>query len=697
MKLKAKLIITALVIVVIIMICSTIVVSFLAQKQNRTTANKNLSNTMNIIHDALKRREMKQLADVSFMIKAGSIGSKVKFIYDFIKQGNADFTLNSCTELTQNLSNLIAQSGLWQISVYTQDGKLLAYSQQVSDKYLISGYVLHTKGDKYFYSKIKKGDLFVKAKRNKTDKKPLPYLMERIQKPELPAKIVSFTPINKSICIKTIVPIFANKYNPKLHKTEKIICGKVLAYQILGNDFTNRMAHLADMDINIFLANGLKAAGTLSDYNKIILPKDIEPIKNSKPLINDINIAGKAYFQEVMPLFDGEKLTGWISENESKAVAMANTRQLTMMLIGVFIACLIIVIPFIYWFASSFVRIVNTVVDGLKDIAEGEGDLTRRLKIQSKDELGDLAKWFNIFMEKLQILIKEIADSIVTINNSSSELGQLSLQMTKDAELVSKENKDIAHISESVNDNISSIAAAMEQSSVNLSTVSTAAEEMTATINEIGQNTDSANSISSKAVAQIQAASQQVQDLGLSVQEIGKVTDVINEISEQTNLLALNATIEAARAGEAGKGFAVVANEIKELAIQTANATSEIKAKIDGIQQSTSTTVNNIQNTTGIIDKVNESVSAIASAIEEQSTTTREIADNIAQASNGVQEVNSNVAETTESVKHMAENSIEATKQAEGMFEKSTIIRDNTQNMVKMAGKVRDLVKRFKV
>jgi len=98
-----------------------------------------------------------------------------------------------------------------------------------------------------------------------------------------------------------------------------------------------------------------------------------------------------------MPLFNGDKLSGWVSENASKASAMANTRQLTMMLLGVFLTCLVVVIPFIYWLAASFVRIVNNVVDGLKDIAEGEGDLTRRLEVKSKDELGELAGWFNIF------------------------------------------------------------------------------------------------------------------------------------------------------------------------------------------------------------------------------------------------------------------------------------------------------------
>lgn len=631
------------------------------------------------------------------MAKTDSIGSKVKFVYDFLKQGNTEFTLNSCIELTQSLSNLIVRSGLWQISLYTKDGKLLAYSQQASNKDLMSGYVFHTKGTKYFYSRIKQGALFVKAKRKKSNKKPLPYLAEQIKNPMSSQKITSFTEINNNICIKTMIPVFANQYNSKTQKTDKVVCGKIVAFQRIGSLFAKRMAHLSGMDINMFLSTGIKVAGTLPGYDHIIIPKTFSPTKGKKEVINDIVVQDQGYFQSALPLFDKDKLSGWVSADTSTAVALSNTRQLIMMLMGVFLVCLIVVMPFIYWLATSFVRIVNTVVEGLKDIAEGEGDLTRRLEVQSKDELGELATWFNIFMEKLQQIIKEIADSIAITNDSSTELGQLSMQMTKGAENVSLESEKIAAASESVNQNISSIAAAMEQSSINLSTVAAAAEEMTATINEIGQNSSSANSISFQAADQIQKASQRVTDLGMSVQEIGKITDVINEISEQTNLLALNATIEAARAGEAGKGFAVVASEIKELAVQTAGATSEIKTKIDGIQQSTATTIDDIQNTTSIIDKVNESVTAIASAIEEQSATTREIADNIGQASNGVQEANKNVAETTAAMNQMANNASNANEQAKNMFEQSNVIKDNIGNVAKMTNQVDDLVKQFQV
>jgi methyl-accepting chemotaxis protein len=147
---------------------------------------------------------------------------------------------------------------------------------------------------------------------------------------------------------------------------------------------------------------------------------------------------------------------------------------------------------------------------------------------------------------------------------------------------------------------------------------------MSATVNEIAQHTEKARTISNNAVIQAETTSENVQQLSLSADEIGRATEVISEISGQTNLLALNATIEAAHAGEAGKGFAVVANEIKELAGQTAGATQEINEKVVSIQSSTTRTTTELKEILDIIQKVDEIVTTIATAVEEQSASTSE-------------------------------------------------------------------------
>ncbi|MBW1893775.1 MAG: methyl-accepting chemotaxis protein, partial [Deltaproteobacteria bacterium] len=237
---------------------------------------------------------------------------------------------------------------------------------------------------------------------------------------------------------------------------------------------------------------------------------------------------------------------------------------------------------------------LNNTVSMIRDVAEGEGDLTKRLEVLSTDEVGDLSMWFNNFIDNLQGMIKKIMGYADLLGSSSKELTDLSGLMTNGANQMSAKSNAVATAANEMNANMDSVAAAMEEASTNTGMVATAAEQMTATINEIAQNSEKAATISSEAVAQAKNASNRVEELGVAAQEIGKVTEAITEISEQTNLLALNATIEAARAGDAGKGFAVVANEIKELARQTAEATRDIKEKIAGIQSTTEATVSDI-------------------------------------------------------------------------------------------------------
>ena len=310
------------------------------------------------------------------------------------------------------------------------------------------------------------------------------------------------------------------------------------------------------------------------------------------------------------------------------------------------------IITLILLIAYGIVKGLKAIALSVEDIAQGEGDLTRRLEITSNDEIGALAKGFNLFIEKLHSIIKAVVINSHKVEESSQSMAQIARDMSASAADSSERSADVARKTEQMNNNLNGVAAAMEQSSTNTAMVASAAEEMHATINEIAGNAEQARVISEQAVRRAEAASSKMTNLGEAALAINKVTEAITEISEQTNLLALNATIEAARAGEAGKGFAVVANEIKELAKQTAVATQDIKAQIAGVQGTTGETVDEIKEITDVIDKVSELVASIASAVTEQSVATEEIAKNIEQASMGLQEVNENVSQTSMVLRH---------------------------------------------
>ncbi len=343
------------------------------------------------------------------------------------------------------------------------------------------------------------------------------------------------------------------------------------------------------------------------------------------------------------------------------------------------------------------IKPINAVVMRLKDIAQGEGDLTKRLDVGSRDEVGQLALWFNTFLDKLQPLIKEIGVKSQVVGTMATELARHSDDMSIAAGNMASKSGSVAAATEEMSTNIHSVSAAMEQSSSNVAMVASSTEEMTATVNEIGQNAEKARSISENAVAQSNLTSEKVTALGESAEKVGKVTETITEISEQTNLLALNATIEAARAGEAGKGFAVVANEIKELARQTAAATIDIKNQIGDMQSTTSSTINDIKKISKVIADINDVINGIATAVEEQSTATSEIANNISQASEGILEVNENVAQSTTVIADITSDIAEINQQSVQIGDTSNLVQLSAKNLSELASQLNTMIGRFKV
>ena len=346
-------------------------------------------------------------------------------------------------------------------------------------------------------------------------------------------------------------------------------------------------------------------------------------------------------------------------------------------------------------------RSILVPLDGMlsvvTDMAEGEGDLTRRLDTSAKDELADIGRKVNLFMEKLQGMIVQMSSGVRTISSSATELSAVSRQLTSSAEQSTSRIHGVATAAEEMSANMMTVSAAMEQATSNVNSVASASEEMTVTIADVARNSDKARGITGQAVGQAQKITEQISALGRAAREIGKVTETITAISAQTNLLALNATIEAARAGAAGKGFTVVATEIKELAQQTAAATEGIRDKIENIQTSTAETVEEIDKISRVIQEVNEIIAGTAVAIEEQAAVTREIAANISQAAQGMQEVNQNVAQTSGVAEAIASD-IADTNQAVGEISNgSNQVLASAEELARLGEDLKELSGRFKI
>jgi methyl-accepting chemotaxis protein len=401
---------------------------------------------------------------------------------------------------------------------------------------------------------------------------------------------------------------------------------------------------------------------------------------------------------ENLTSFDTFPETGWgVAVGVSTNEVFSSTEKIGWINLSLALAVTILLTVSMWIMSGAMItNPISKVVGSLKDLADGEGDLTVRLDVGSEDEVGELSTCFNTFMQKLQTIIQEISKNANSLNASSSELSKLSANMSQGVDGMSAKSNDVTASANKMSDNINSVATAIEQASTNMSLVATAAEELTSTINDIARNSEKSKSITGEAVSRARDASRKIDELGQAAKEIGKVTETITDISEQTNLLALNATIEAARAGEAGRGFAVVANEIKELAKQTANATYDIKNRISAIQGSTSESVTQVVEISKVINDVNEIVTTIATAVEEQSVTTTEIAGNVTQASTGIQEVSERMSESSAVVHEMAQDLSEVNQASSGIADSGSKVDLSSHELYKLAEKLNNLVGKFK-
>ena len=358
--------------------------------------------------------------------------------------------------------------------------------------------------------------------------------------------------------------------------------------------------------------------------------------------VTQVDIDGVSYMANVVSSKDlGWRFIGLIKRDE----VMAGATSLTWLIAAIAAALAVVFAIVGASFASMIVRPIRGVADGLQEIAEGEGDLTRQLKVQGKDETASLAGWFNQFLGMIAQLVQRIGNASSDLQSAAADTREVANNMNQAA---GRQREAVELVSTAFNE----MVATANEVARSCSAAASSADEGYRDVHDGQQHIGEATGSVLKLSEELQKSTQTMQLLEQDSKNINTILDTIRSIAEQTNLLALNAAIEAARAGDQGRGFAVVADEVRALARRTADSTGEIDSllgnlarrtqevtlQMQGSLQVSQTSVERIQQARDSFDKIQGSVDSIrdqntqiATAAEEQHQVAEQINRHIAQ------------------------------------------------------------------
>jgi methyl-accepting chemotaxis protein len=464
-----------------------------------------------------------------------------------------------------------------------------------------------------------------------------------------------------------------------------------MGYAYIINKHGTLMAH-KNRDFVLNQRNFIEEAKTNPQYTRLSLM--FQKMIKKETGYDEYPFMGSTRFFGYAPI----KGTDWsIAVGAHKSYAFRDILSMRLYFIISAIIALSICILVSFLLTKVIVSPIRKTTAMLKDISEGEGDLTKRLEIKTSDEIGEMAHYFNIFIQKLQAMIKNIAKSSNVVASSATQLFAVTTEIDANAQAMNTLTDTATSGTERTANKVENISVAAEEMSTTSQTVAAAIEEMSVSLNEVSRNCQNELLIAEKANSNAKSSKEIMTRLSGAAKSIGKVVAVINDIADQTNLLALNATIEAASAGEAGKGFAVVANEVKELARQTTQATQDIIKQVAEIKENTDYAVKSIDEVTLVMEDVNRISHTIVSSVEEQSATINEISRSVSGVNTNIKDVAQNVAASARELTDVTFTIKKVRTEVTSASNSITQIKSSSGELTTFSNSLQSLLSQFKV
>lgn len=411
------------------------------------------------------------------------------------------------------------------------------------------------------------------------------------------------------------------------------------------------------------------------DPDKIGKDLDTQEIKESIKDGKSYTISNKEYYRLYAPVTIGQTTTPWSLEiTVPMATILAQANAIRNFSIIVALIAMLVIGLVIYIVSGGITKPIVHTSEVLKDISQGDGDLTKRLNIVSNDEVGQLTQHFNRFIGDIHSIVKEVTDTASTLGATSEELSAAAQEATVNSEQVAGTLEQLASGATEQARTVEKIGEVIRQLAAHTQHVAANTEIVSSSSNKAVQAAELGALQAENAVQKIgeirevtDQTAEVISQLGEQSSQIGQIVDVITGIASQTNLLALNAAIEAARAGEQGRGFAVVAEEVRKLAEQSSVSAAQISTLIGNIQHETERAV-------GIMEKGKVEVAAGVETVNLAGNSFKTIVSEVKTVVEQIQQV-------TEATKQIAEGSSQAVKSVENIGVLAEEAAANTQEV----------------